>query len=478
VRIGPRLALGLVVLASLAARLAAGAILPLTPDEAYYRLWSLRPAFGYFDHPPMIAWQIWLGRAIAGDSAFSVRLLPALDCALTSLVVFDLARLAGLGERVGARAGIWLNATFLVGLGGFLAVPDAPAALFWTLALWSAFRGRRGAGAWWIAAGAAAGLACLSKYSALFLAPGVLVWLLLDAQGRRLLRTPWPWLAAVAAVAVFAPNIAWNAQHHWLTFAKQFGRVRIAHLAAAALPKFVVDQFLLLNPLIAIFLGLAVLRRSAWPLLAVCAPFVLYLVVHSLHAQVQGQWPAPLYPSLAVAAATAAEKARAGSWLARLRTAAPVLGLGASALALVFACAPLDGRLPFRDPVARLRGWPGFAAEVEAVRLRAGAAWVGSRTYTLPAQLDALEPLHAPAVEIRERARYSFETPALRADFAAPGLIVDEAGKVRPGYLEGCFASVRPLCEIDRGRGGSITRYLAFRVAGPLRDIERDGCQP
>ena len=170
--LSPAATLFVVVLGATAVRLVAGALVPLTEDEAYYRLWSMRPAFGYFDHPPMIAWWIWLGRHLVGDSPLGVRLIPTLGTAATSLVVFDLARLMGLGERIGARAGIWLNATILVGLGGQLAVPDVPTALFWTSALWSAFRAINGRRAWWLAAGAAAGLACLSKYSALFLAPG------------------------------------------------------------------------------------------------------------------------------------------------------------------------------------------------------------------------------------------------------------------------------------------------------------------
>ena len=76
----PTLALA-IVLAATAARLVVAAITPLSEDEAYYRLWSLRPALGYFDHPPMIAWMIWAGRQIAGDSAFGVRLLPTLATA-------------------------------------------------------------------------------------------------------------------------------------------------------------------------------------------------------------------------------------------------------------------------------------------------------------------------------------------------------------------------------------------------------------
>jgi len=43
----------LAALATLAAlRLIAGALLPLSADEAYYWLWSRHLAAGYFDHPP------------------------------------------------------------------------------------------------------------------------------------------------------------------------------------------------------------------------------------------------------------------------------------------------------------------------------------------------------------------------------------------------------------------------------------------
>ena len=132
------------ILAVTAARLVAGAMLPLTEDEAYYRLWAFKPAFGYFDHPPMVAWMIWLGRQIAGDDPFAVRLFPTLATAATSFLTFDVARLAGLSERVGARAALWLNATILVGLGGMLDVPDTANELFWTAALSCALRDRRG----------------------------------------------------------------------------------------------------------------------------------------------------------------------------------------------------------------------------------------------------------------------------------------------------------------------------------------------
>jgi 4-amino-4-deoxy-L-arabinose transferase-like glycosyltransferase len=471
--VSPRAALLLVVLAATAVRLAVSALAPLSEDEAYYRLWSMRPAFGYLDHPPMIAWCVWLGRAVAGDTPLGVRLTPVLAAAITSLLTFDLARVAGLGDRVAARAGIWLNATVLMGLGGQLAVPDAPNTLFWTAALCCAFRATRRP-AWWLAAGVAAGLACLSKYSALFLAPGLLLWLALTPDGRRRLATPWPWLAAVIAIAIFAPNIAWNAEHGWLTFAKQFGRVPGRGFAPIYLLKLLVDQALLLNPMIVVFLVIAVRRRVAWPLLAIAAPFCAYLVAHSLHDAVQGQWPAPLYPMFAIAAAAAAETAT--GWRVGLRAAAAPVAFAIDLAVFGFILSPAGTALPFRDPSAILRGWPTFGATVEHARIGAGAAWVGAPTYGLAAQLAAAPAIHAPATEIYERERFTFETPAERADFGKPGLVVVPARDAGEAALRLCFGDVQPLAEIDRGQGRSAAPYSIYRVARPRQDIERDGC--
>jgi hypothetical protein len=275
---------------------------------------------------------------------------------------------------------------------------------------------------------------------------------------------------------VFAPNIAWNADHGWLTFAKQFGRVRPSSFAPQFVAKLVVDQVLLLNPLIAVFVALAARRRAAWPLLAVSAPFAAYLVIHSLHDPVQGQWPAPLYPSLAIAAAAAAEDAK--GWLAAVRTAAAPVGLAVSAVLLGFLLAPVDASLPFRDPLSPYRGWPAFSAAVERARAAAGAAWVGTPTYGVAAQFAAAPQLHAPATQIFQRERYSFETLSERANFSEPGLVVVPPGNPAGALLPRCFGKVDLLPGITRGEGRSTAAYAVYRVAEPRRDIERIGCDP
>ena len=58
----------LTILAFTTLRLLAAAWTPLTFDEAYYWLWSRHLAFGYYDHPPMVALLIRAGTLIAGDT--------------------------------------------------------------------------------------------------------------------------------------------------------------------------------------------------------------------------------------------------------------------------------------------------------------------------------------------------------------------------------------------------------------------------
>ena len=470
----PWVLIGLVAVL-LALRLVVGGALPLTEDEAYYRLWARAPALGYYDHPPMIAWWIWLGVRVCGDTALGVRLLPILGGALMSVLVFDTARLAGADRPTRARAGIWYNATLLVAAGDMLAVPDVPAAFFWLLCLWSVFRARRGGGlGWWLAAGAAAGLATLSKYSALFLGPGVLLWLAWTPAGRATLRTPGPWLALLVAASLFGVNLGWNATHHWLTFARQFGRIAPHRLTLRYPPEFVATQVLLLNPLIALFLARRGVGRAA-PLILTSLPLVGYLLLHSLHDRIQAHWPAPVYPSLAIAAAFAAEGG--GRFWRAARIAVPWLGLGLCVAAGLYLALPLAGVTLMFDPATPLRDWRRFDARIETLRRATGAAWVGTTSYGLAARLMDAPSIDASVIQLSERDRWQGLADGARADVSRPGLLVDLARRIDRASLAACFSAVQPLGEIDRGPAGERPkRYVAYLLSGPRRDVLRLGC--
>lgn len=461
-----------------------GGALHLTEDEVYYRLWAQAPALGYYDHPPMIAWWIWAGVHLLGDNPLGVRLGPILASAVLPLIAFDMARLVGAGQAAAARAGVWCAVTLLAAAGGFLATPDAPAALFWAVSLWAGLRAMRGRAAlgFWLAAGGAAGLASLSKYSALFLGPGVLLWLVLTPRGRQALRGPGPWLALALAAGLFGLNLAWNASHHWLTFAKQFGRIAPHHFAPRYLLEFLVTEFVLLNPLLAVFLGRLALggrqspaARMAWPFLAVSAPFVAYLLVHSLHDRIQAHWPAPVYPSLAICAALAAETA--GPALARLRPWVPRLGLGLTALAAVWLILPDLGLRTALDPGRPIRGWRSFAERVESLKRASGAAWVATASYGVAAQFLDEPALEGRVAQLSERSRWRDLGQDHAVDGAAPALLIDLPRRIDPSALTACYASVRSLGEILRDPGAvRPTVYAAWRLAGPRTDVLAQGC--
>lgn len=465
------------------ARLIAAAFIPLTEDEAYYRLWAMRPAFGYFDHPPMAAWWIAVGRAIVGDTSLGARLMSVFSTALVSLFIVDIARMIGLSNRASERAAIWYNAALLIGLGGAVITPDAPATCFWTITLWALVSvWRSGDRRWWLLAGAGAGLACLSKYSALFIGPGVLLWLFTSKTGRAELLRPWPWLALIIAAAVFSPNIVWNASHHWLSFDKQFSRVEPSGFTPQHVLDFPVTQFFLLNPLIAIF-AVRGLMDFNWRdasgngaglrlLLVSVAPFLAYLVLHSLHAGVQAHWPAPLYPAFAIWASRAADRRTSGGWR-RMAQAVPWLGFGLSAIVLLHMALPqTDWK---KDPALPLRGWSALAGDAEALRVKEGAGWVGTFSYGAAAQLLAQNKINAPVVELIERARYTFEAPP-RTD--GPGVVIDLDRRIGDQDLTPCFGVVQRLPDLKRGDPNKPgLTYHAYLVSKPLVDIAAQGCR-
>ena len=286
-------------------------------------MWSRRLAWGYLDHPPMVAAWIRASTALFGPSEFGVRALGTLILGATpALVALTAWRLFG-SIRVAALASLMWVAMPLVA-GAAIVTPDTPLVVFWTLALAAlveVWRTRRAA--WWLALGLALGLALLSKFTAAFLAAGVALALLTTPSLRRWFASVAPYAGAALALAVFAPFVLWNAEHGWATFAKQLGRAPVRGFSPQYLIEFVVSQIGLMNPLVFLAVVAAIgaaLSARGRPLaaadearrllIASIAPAVLYFAFHALHDRVQGNWLAPLYPTLAILAAEAVARAQ------------------------------------------------------------------------------------------------------------------------------------------------------------------------
>ncbi len=446
--------------------------LPLSADEAYYWLWSKHLAAGYYDHPPAIAFLIRLGTLLFGDTPFGVRFGNLVLSVLVSWLVWRTAAIILKDETHAALSALLFNLTLMTGVEMLAATPDSPSiAATAGFLFFLAKLQQTGEARWWLWAGLAAGLGLLSKYSGFFIGAGGLVWLLANPKARTWLPTPWPWLGGLLALLCFLPNLLWQAEHHWMTFAFQFGRITEGRLTARFLVEFVGAQLGLATPFILILAGLGFWRArrpedDRFLVLALAAPALAYFLIHALHDRVQGNWPCFLYPMLAILAADAfAPGPGWRGWCAR--AAIPV---AAAILLLAYVQAATGWIALKHDPLARLLGVGvnRMADDVAALRARAGAKAVLTGDYETTAWLSFYRPsLRVIAVDQPDR---YLEARTVRLS-GGPYLYVGEAA--RNQALTRQFKQSQRLGEIARRRGGQVIAfYRVWLVDGPQMAIQ------
>jgi 4-amino-4-deoxy-L-arabinose transferase-like glycosyltransferase len=455
------------LLALTAVRLLVAASTPLSADEAYYWVWSRALAPGYLDHPPMVALWIRAGTALAGDTAFGVRLLGPLAAGLGSVLLADAADRLFPGRRVGMVAAVLLNATLMLGAGAVTMTPDTPLVFFVTLALWATVRVQTD-GRWWLLAGLSTGLAMDSKYTAVLWAVGLPGWLAWTPAVRSHLRRAWAWAGGVIGLALFLPIVIWNGQHEWISFVKQGGRTGEWQPQAALqhLSELIGGQFALATPLVFVLFGAGLVlavsgaarRDPAWSLLAAATlPGLLVFVQHAFGGRVQANWVAVIYPPLAVAAAAAG---------ARWWRAAAAFGFALTALVYVQAAAspfPLPRRL---DPtLIRLAGWDALARDADQMRRDTAADCLASEDYGQASLLAWWAP-DGTAVSGAEPRWRLFDLP--RPSCRAGLLLISQ--RRREGPDPALWKEAEQVGHLTRARAG--VEAEAFRV---YRVVMREG---
>jgi len=281
--------------------------LPITDDEAYYLLWSRRLAWSYPDHPPMIAALVAISARLFGTSPFGLRVVPILCAAAMAVIVYLAAR--SLFDRATAqRSTLIVLVMPAMFIGAAFAFPDVPMSLFWVLCLWTGWRALTTGGWWWLAVGAATGLALLSKLTGFAFVLG-LVGAWAGGDWRRALRDPWLYPGALVALALFAPVVLWNVRHDWALVAVTLNRD--PWLLEGSLPGnlalFVVGQvgyYGFLVPLL-VGAGIVALRRSrepVWRYLAwMTLPLLTVMFAAAFDGRTKPHWPGQAYLSAAMA---------------------------------------------------------------------------------------------------------------------------------------------------------------------------------
>jgi 4-amino-4-deoxy-L-arabinose transferase-like glycosyltransferase len=382
-------------------------------------------------------------------------------------------------RRVAASSTILLNVTLMAAVGTMIVTPDAPLLVASSFLLFSLAKVlESGNGAWWLAVGASAGAALLSKYTALFFGPAILIWLAVVPKLRRWFLSPWLYLGGLVALGLFAPVILWNRDHHWVSFIKQMGRARIEDFRPAYIAELIPTQIAFATPLVFILgaMGLTALvqRRvgamGARVLINVMVwTIVAYFIWHSLHARVEANWFAPVYPGFAVAAAVAAVLVQWGPRAQRLvdfcrRWAMPG-GVILFALLIVQAnTGALSGYR--RDATVRSVGvgWSELAGEIETVRARTGATCVLAPDYGTTSWLAFYLPKGTCVAQQSQRIRWINMTEPSAAELAGQLLNVDEVPPAEPAFMRANFDRVERVGEVKRVRGPLVIETYALEL--------------
>jgi 4-amino-4-deoxy-L-arabinose transferase-like glycosyltransferase len=342
--------------------------LELYPDEAQYWLWSRTLDFGYYSKPPVIAWAIWATTKLGGDAEPWVRLSAPLFQAGAGLIVFAIARrLYGGGVALAATALYVLMPA--VQLSSLVAATDAPLLFFLGLTIWSwtVLQTAEGRARLALAAsvGASLGLAFLSKYAAIYGVIGIGLHLAISARARSRWSPASVALAIAAFAAILAPNVAWNAQHHFATLhhtaanAAWSGRKLFN---ASELGEFLLAQFGAFGPIpfAALIAGGAIFawRRRLTPadilLLCFTLPPLAIVTVQAFVSRANANWSGASYLPGAILVA---------AWLIRWRARRVLLAALAiqAVVAVVFLSCVLSPKLAdtlgAANSLKRAKGW-------------------------------------------------------------------------------------------------------------------------
>ena len=297
----------IVLLFGLAIRIFLSGHFLLTPDETYYWQWSRYLDLGYQDHPPMIAWTIWLSTYLFGQNELAVRLPTIIGITGT---FFYMALLA-------ARMFSWHTAFHVVLLcqgillfngAALIATPDGLFLPCWAGASFHAAQALKGErSGQWLATGFWFGIGLLSKYTMLLFLPSLFLCILCIKPYRLRLFRVAPWGGLVLGMCLFTPVLLWNSNNEWATFRHVFymgGIDSIGFFTIRYVGDFLAEQFALLSPLV-FCLILFIWRpgtSNRHPISAdvqfliwMSLPTFLVFLLISLHSRVYGNWPAAGY---------------------------------------------------------------------------------------------------------------------------------------------------------------------------------------
>jgi 4-amino-4-deoxy-L-arabinose transferase-like glycosyltransferase len=363
----------------------------LSHDEAYYWLWSRYPDWGYFDHPPLIAWLIALTTGWI-DGEWGVRLGPHLVLLMVAWIVGR--KVIGPQRQWAWWAG-WMVFP-LLSIASVLALPDSALLSSELLFIWALQRFIDNDTKWnALIIGLTAALLLYAKYHGALLIAGAVL------GAPELVRRKHLWLAVAAGLLLFTPHLLWQWQHGFPTLNYHLFH---AHKGAVSVYRpliFFLQQ--LFAP--AIFLAPWIWWRAFHvrfedpferALLGMSVVTIATFACLSFIKSIEGNWTVAAYLSLLVLVARApGECWPRPAWFATLGVASAAIMI---AVKVIFSVPGAEGRIP---RLTELRGWKNWS---HSVALATTDCMLMANTYQVASKLSFYTRRQVPSLNIGGRA--------------------------------------------------------------------------
>jgi 4-amino-4-deoxy-L-arabinose transferase-like glycosyltransferase len=459
-------------------------VVDLFYDESQYWAWAQEPAFGYVSKPPLLAWIIAATDHVCGNSEACIRTPMPVFYFGTCLVVYAIASEL-YDARIGFFAAISLALAPGISFSSRIVSTDVPLLFFWTLALLAYVKLLTQRKWYWIVLlGVSLGLGLLAKYAMVYFVLGVALAAWLEEDARRLWRRSDPWIALLIALLLLAPNIWWNAEHHFATVGEVGNNIKgdgLKFNPVRAL-EFVASQFGVLGVILFAVLLAAIVRfaspkmsRADRLMLAFAIPPLALITAVAWITHANANWAATAFISGTIVATATLVQARAWKWLAAS------IAIGIVAQVLLLAGDPFAARahLPVvGDVYSRTMGWRSFAEQTGALARSVGARSIVTDIHFETASLlyywrNQPERIFAWLNEPWPQDSFELNHP-FTSDTPQPILYVTACFNKVP--LGDYFRDVEPLGRIVAPSGPRTAHFFeAYKLDGLRGDIKPRG---
>jgi len=378
--------------------------LEIDSEEAQYWIWSRHLQLSYYSKPPLIAYFNWVSTSIFGDTLIGIRINAILIGLGVAVICYYLALELFQDWKTAVVASFLTYAMPFIWVPSLFFTTDSLLLLFWLMSLlffWKALK--TDSVKHWILFGISFGLGIISKYTILFLIPGLCAFILLNHS--HIFRNRKFYMGIGIGLLFLLPVLVWNIKNDFVSFR------HVQHLSGANdvsvpikkiifnLSEYILGQIAVLSPFFAVFyfkiLKSWIRKQLSDEMLFLILPgilvFIAFLpVAFTRKSGVNVNWTMFAYGAIPVVLAHWAVVKKKTGGLALMAGTSFMLLLIISNL-WVFDRVGIQKIIPAElDPTKKLTGWQSLAHHVDSLKAKIPDSrfFVFSNSYHISSELQ------------------------------------------------------------------------------------------